>query len=730
MSPEPPRHGRLGRSLRAAAWLATLRKAEIAAAVAIALLVKPANLLAAPGYVGSASCTPCHADESERWQASLHAWAMKAAGDPALLSRFDGDERMLRGGRRIRPFEGKGTRWIEISGTGDFPGPFRVFAALGRGTLEQFLTRWPRGRIQALPVGFDTKTREWFDLFETDRRSPTDWGHWTGRGMAANSQCLFCHTTGYRKGYAAEADTFATSWAEAGVGCEGCHGPGRGHPGPGDPYTGRPREMLRIEACAPCHSRRAELSLDYAPGDRFLDHFDPELLESNAYHADGQVDAESYEWGSFLQSRMYGRGVTCQDCHDPHSGRLQAEGDALCLRCHEPRLAERHHTRHRGASAASRCVACHMPETVYMQRDPRRDHSFSLPDPALASEIGAPDACTRCHADEGAAWAGERVDTWYPAGVRIPRRAATRALKAGRERRPEAIEGLFELLEGGADPVRRASAARLLGHYARDPAVARRLPASADDADPLVRAGVMSALGSGGQALPTVVLALLKGVRDPLRLVRIRAGYGFRGVDPHALPKRERQAVARALSEWEKATRAMADWPGAQFNMGVYHADAGRNREAEAAYLRALNLDPSAVPPRQNLAMLYATTGRPAEAERELEDILRREPAAAGAAFSLGLLYGELERYADAVSAFERCLSAQPDYARAAYNLGLSRVRAGQVEAALADLERAADTPGSRASAARVLASLYRQLGRLEDAARWTERERARAGSE
>ena len=35
-----------------------------------------------------------------------------------------------------------------------------------------------------------------------------------------------------------------------------------------------------------------------------------------------------YTYGSFLQSRMHARGVTCSDCHDPHSGKLRAPGNA------------------------------------------------------------------------------------------------------------------------------------------------------------------------------------------------------------------------------------------------------------------------------------------------------------------------------------------------------------------------------------------------------------------
>jgi predicted CXXCH cytochrome family protein len=105
----------------------------------------------------------------------------------------------------------------------------------------------------------------------------------------------------------------------------------------------------------------------------------PALLEPGIYHADGQIDGEVYEYGSFLQSRMYHFGVSCSDCHDPHSAKLRADGNALCAQCHMPAkfdAAERHH--HQPGSADAQCVNCHMPTKNYMVVDARRDHSIRV----------------------------------------------------------------------------------------------------------------------------------------------------------------------------------------------------------------------------------------------------------------------------------------------------------------------------------------------------------------
>lgn len=100
------------------------------------------------------------------------------------------------------------------------------------------------------------------------------------------------------------------------------------------------------------------------------------MLERSLYHADGQIDGEVYEYGSFLQSRMHHAGVTCSDCHDPHSAKLRADGNALCAQCHMPAkfdVAEHHHPP--PGSAGAQCVNCHMPTKTYMVVDVQREEN-------------------------------------------------------------------------------------------------------------------------------------------------------------------------------------------------------------------------------------------------------------------------------------------------------------------------------------------------------------------
>ena len=82
---------------------------------------------------------------------------------------------------------------------------------------------------------------------------------------------------------------------------------------------------------------------------------------------------------------------------------------------------------------------------------------------------------------------------------------------------------------------------------------------------------------------------------------------------------------------------------------------------SEAAYRRAIFLDPAYVNALYGLAVLLALElGRPAEAEPLLETALQREPKNVDALFLLGrIAYGE-GRFEDAVEVYERIIAARP----------------------------------------------------------------------
>jgi tetratricopeptide (TPR) repeat protein len=594
--------------------------------------------------------------------------------------------------------------------------------ALGHRNVEQYVGPFAPGKLQALPLAFDVQRGEWFDLFAGETRTPADWGHWTNRGMTANAQCVFCHTTGYEKGYQPATDTYESRWAEMGVGCEACHGPGAAHvearkTGGQDPWVGRDPELM-LAACGSCHSRRVERA-PWTPGKRYLDAFEPELLDTDAFYPDGQVHEELYELISFQSSRMFAEGVRCWNCHDGHANGTVKPGTQLCRTCHEQRYEEESHTHHAAGSAGAQCMSCHMPVTVYMQRDPRHDHGFLRPDPELTLALGVPNACNRCHTDRDAAWAAAHVREWFPAdAVRAAHRAVATAIAQGRRDDADGVPALVELVGGSADAVRRASGARLLARFPTAAGVTTALVSALHDPEPLVRTGAAWALAQRPSLAPDARDGLIAALDDPVLTVRLHAAVGLRGVAPDSLPAAGGKALARATGEWRESQELEGDTPEAHYNLAIVLASTGRTDEAEREYRAALRLWPRSIQARHNLAMLLAQQGRAGEAAGELETLLASDPVPASA-FALGLLYGQLGQWRDAASALERCLAEDPAYPRARYNRALALAKAGDTTAALDELERATDDPAARPEAVRTLVDLSRQVNDKARLERW-----------
>ncbi|MFP3366276.1 hypothetical protein R0J93_21755, partial [Pseudoalteromonas sp. SIMBA_148] len=87
----------------------------------------------------------------------------------------------------------------------------------------------------------------------------------------------------------------------------------------GHPERTVPRTSEKeIQACAACHSRRAQLFDDRQDAGLLVENYLLSTLDQGLYHPDGQIQDEVFVHGSFLQSKMYQAGVTCSDCHNPH----------------------------------------------------------------------------------------------------------------------------------------------------------------------------------------------------------------------------------------------------------------------------------------------------------------------------------------------------------------------------------------------------------------------------
>jgi tetratricopeptide (TPR) repeat protein len=653
-------------------------------------------------YVGSERCASCHRAEFDKWKGSHHGLAMQPASAQTVLGDFKDSTFELRG-LRWRFFR-KGSKFmVSAEGPDGKLHDYEITYTFGVAPLQQYLIPFPGGRMQALSVAWDTKAKRWFFLYPGQDIPPTDWLHWTRQGQNWNGMCADCHSTNLRKGYDADKDTFQTTWSEVMVGCEACHGPGSLHAAWADPPTGARVKLEheglvnwtsksssnreQVAMCASCHARRAQFEDQGPAGGQLLDRYLPVLLSPGVFHPDGQILAEDYEYHSFTQSKMYANNVCCSDCHDVHSGKRYAEGNALCLRCHQAEkydTAVHHHhdvKRRDDPQSGAQCTSCHMPGQNYMVVHFRRDHSLRVPRPDVSQAVGSPDACAGCHADQSRAWVLRKYQGFWGKdhGPHFgPILAAGQKGKAGAE------ADLALLARAEVFPaVARATALDLLGAVRGEGSTAA-LELALADPDPLLRRTAASRVSPADPYRRARKLAPL--LEDPIRAVRTEAAARLAEVPAEALSETERQAQTRALGEYIEDQRYMSDLPSGPYNLGNLYASLGRPQEAAAQYRRALSIDDKLYMGRVNLAMLLAQQpGHQAEAEELLRSVHAAQPQLADVAFDLGLLLAEEGKGPEAERALRDALRADPRLAAAAYNLAvLVGARAPAEAAALA----------------------------------------------
>ncbi len=431
-----------------------------------------------------------------------------------------------------------------------------------------------------------------------------------------------------------------------------------------------------MELCAPCHSRRGELGDYDHTGAALLDTFRPSVLEEGLYHADGQILDEVYVWGSFTQSKMYANDIRCSDCHDVHSLKLKAEGNALCLQCHRADAydTKEHHfhkiTVDGKASDGALCIKCHMPEQPYMVIDERADHSLRIPRPDLSQTLGSPNACSQggCHADKSLQWSLDAYTKWY-GQAKKPHYGTT--LAAGREGRPSSRGEVIRLAGDQLYPaIVRATALSLLRNYPGEDST-RAIAVALADPEGLVRLTAITNLVARDRAeLVRLVAPLLL---DPLRAVRMEGAVRLADTPDAELEPYQREARARALAEYRRAMAHTLDFAFAGHNLGNLAARLGDAATAEKYYRTAIAIDDLFYPAKANLAVILNAEGRNDEAAALLLSILESDPSQYDAAYSLGLLLAEMGRYTEAETYLARAAAGMPGHEGAQRNLGAIR---------------------------------------------------------
>ena len=338
-------------------------------------------------YVGSETCGQCHEQIYETFRKSGHPYKLNKVvdGQPPEYPFTE------------LPSLPEGYTWDDIS-----------YVIGGYGWKARFMDQ--QGYIITDRPGAtisDTNYLNQYNYANAVVGKDADWVKYKSGTPQLKYDCGTCHTTGYSAfppdSHQDDLPGIVGTWAEPGIQCERCHGPGGNHVS--DPRGVRMEVERSAALCGDCHIRGAVESVNAAGG--FIEHH------------------EQYE--ELFQSKHI--TLDCVICHDPHTLVIQLreaqESDpsvqttrTQCQNCHFKQAQFQDSTVHPGIGV--QCIDCHMPRIVktawgdaekftgdirthLMAIDPKQIGQFSEDGKTALSQVGLDFACRQCHVEGGKA---------------------------------------------------------------------------------------------------------------------------------------------------------------------------------------------------------------------------------------------------------------------------------------------------------------------------------------
>lgn len=709
-------------------------------------------------FVGRSSCIDCHKDQADKFQGSHHDLAMDLATDETVIGNFE-DATIEHDGMTSRMFRQASKFMVNTEGPDGQMQDFEVKYVFGVDPLQQYMVEFDRtedmpeseiARLQVLRISWDTQKKRWFYLRPPDvgdKLEPEDPLHWTGIAQRWQTMCADCHSTDLKTNFDVATNTYHTTFSEIDVSCEACHGPGSVHVelanrkslfwdrkhGYGLAKLKGDDATTQLESCAPCHSRRSVMDAAFHAGDAFCDHYNLELLRPDTYHDDGQIKDEVYVYGSFVQSKMYHKGIRCTDCHDPHSLELKFKGNETCTSCHQHEAAKYDvpsHHHHKPGTPGAMCVNCHMPHTTYMEVDARRDHSLRVPRPDLSVKLGTPNACSQCHvadqieqidvakrddleeyadwllaADQGDEqiagliaktdqWCDEACEKWY-GDARLQPTHFAETLVALRNGSDTGVRDALRLAVQPSDvapAIARATALSELmarGEIGAVP-VARKIAENQSE-EPIVRAAAIGVLGLANPKEAVKVLVPL--LKDERLLIRTEATRTLAQPQIYqTLTMSHKTQVDLGLKEVKSGLMVAGDRAGAHMGWAMLCEQRGQPKEAIESYETAMRLQPEMTGPRTNLAALYENLAQGQQQQaQQLQSQRQGEQAAMLMQQAAMMMQQAAKLRADELPLLGRDAALAPDNGSVQYRYGLALYLAGDSIKALEVLKRAVE---------------------------------------
>lgn len=362
-------------------------------------------------FVGSAKCLECHKDNHNAWNGSGHPKMIQSVRDSlsAVVADFS-----------------------KLPKDANFALEDSVYT-VGSKFKQRYMIRKDTNGTEDYVLGnyqWNIETHKW--------QSYKPWKDWYANAyphdntkLPTSKACDGCHFTGFMAN---------EKRIESGVGCESCHGPSSEHIK--DPYSLVYKASLsdpkrQNEVCLQCHMRNRDIRLkdqsmsaiygdarDYPLGYEAGKQLTKYILsapftmgvETKEFYSNGMGKKNRMQGNEFIHSIKGKHGITCINCHNPHTLEPTAEknsGNDLCMKCHTFGTAIgphsknlQAHTRHKKESKGSLCVECHMPKTGHhTNQSPLtvRTHIFGFVTPNETVKYNMPNetnACFSCHKED------------------------------------------------------------------------------------------------------------------------------------------------------------------------------------------------------------------------------------------------------------------------------------------------------------------------------------------
>ena len=474
-------------------------------------------------------------------------------------------------------------------------------------------------------------------------------------------------------------------------------------------YRNKPADNdLLVQTCARCHSRAEHISDDYLHGKSIFYTHIPSDINMESYYVDGQQDAEDYELGSFMQSKMYAAGVTCSNCHNAHTGGPNLTGNALCAQCHATEAFDvPQHTNHAVNTAGAQCVNCHMPAKNYMQIDARLDHKIFIPRPDLSGKLNTPDACSTCHADKSKRWVADAFTKWYGEKLKIKPVTYGELFSVVNNYKTGSDTAMIKLLAENSFPIIIQATALQQVYNFNVPEILQPLSQNLKTGNDLLRYYALRAMSNfPAEQFIGDISPLLS---DPVLSIRSEAARILSSVN-EKLDAEAKQKFDTAIVEYINTQKFNGNRPESYMNIGIVQQQMQRFTDAEQTYLLGIERFPKFEALYINLADVYRNGKRDDLCEEALLQALTINPSNAVAEQAYGYLLVRLNKTNQALQALQKAMRLQPSVADYTYSYAVALYSTGNQKEAISLLESFQQKHPNDPAIINTLISFYQEM--------------------